>query len=167
MDKMRFTILLIVACTATASAQLNVPGPEHARLDAFAGKWTINGESEGEKYTLTETCEWFAGRFHIVCQRAGTGPVGSLAGHSIITWDPAAKAYALISINSNGVSVLAHATPAGDTWTWNGTLLIGERSLKVRLTMIRQSPAAYTYSIDGSIDGAWVPLENGRGAKVL
>jgi hypothetical protein len=167
MDKMLFAMLLIVASSAIASAQPSAPGPEHARLDAFAGKWTIDGESEGEKYTLTETCEWFAGRFHIVCQRAGKGPVGSLAGQSIITWDPAAKAYALISINSNGASVLAHAMPAGDVWTWNGTLLIGERFLKVRLTMTRQSPAAYTYSIDGSIDGAWVPLENGRGAKVL
>jgi hypothetical protein len=167
MDKMLFAILLIVTLTATASAQLSAPGPEHARLDAFAGKWTLNGEAEGEKYTLTETCSWFTGRFHVVCQREGQGPVGALAGHSIMTWDSSAKAYALISINSNGASVLAHGTPAGDVWTWSGTLDIGGRSLKVRLTITRQSPAAYAYSIDGSINGAWVPLESGRGTKVL
>jgi hypothetical protein len=83
-----------------------------------------------------------------------------------MTWDSAAKAYAMITINSNGASVLVHGTPADNVWTWNGTLDIAGSAIKVRLTTTSQSPAAYTYAIEGSFDGKWVPLESGRGTKV-
>lgn len=166
MNRMFAIALLILAVTSSPAAQLAAPGPEHARLDAFAGRWTIDGESEGEKYSLNESCEWFAGRFHLICRREGKGPLGAIAGQSIMTWDPAAKAYALIGINSNGASILAHGAPAGNVWTWNGTLLISGQALKVRLTMTAQSPSAYTFSAEGSIDGKWVAIENGRSTKM-
>jgi hypothetical protein len=166
MNKIFAAALLCVGLTRATSAQLGAPGPEHARLDAFAGRWSIDGESEGEKYTLSESCEWFAGRFHLICRREGKGPQGTIAGQSIMTWDSSAKAYAMITINSNGASVLVHGTPAGGVWTWNGTLDIAGRALKVRLTTSSQSPSAYTFDIEGSIDGKWISLEKGRVTRV-
>lgn len=166
MDRMLVAALLVVGLTGTSSAQLGAPGPEYARLDTFAGRWTIDGESEGGKVILTETCEWFPGRFHLVCRREGKGPRGTVAGQSIMTWDSSAKAYAMITINSNGATLLAHGTPADNVWTWNGTLDITGRALKVRLTTTSQSPSAYTFVAEGSIDGKWVPLESGRVTKM-
>ena len=46
MNKIFAAALLCVGLTSATSAQLGAPGPEHARLDAFAGRWTIDGESE-------------------------------------------------------------------------------------------------------------------------
>jgi len=159
--------LLIMGFTGRGSAQLGAPGPEHARLDAFAGRWNIDGESEGAKVILTETCEWFAGRFHLVCRREGKGPRGTaVAGQSIMTWDSTAKAYAMITINSNGATLIAHGMPADNVWTWNGTLDIAGRALTVRLTTTVQSPSAYTVLAEGLIDGKWVPLETGRVTKL-
>lgn len=167
MNRMFAVVLLVLGVTSTTSAQLGAPGPEHARLDAFAGRWTIDGESEGAKYTLTESCEWFAGRYHLICRREGKGPLGTIAGQSIMTWDSSAKAYAMITINSNGASVLVHGMPADNGWTWNGTLdIAGQTALKVRMTTTAQSPSAYNFSVEGSIDGKWVPLESGRSTKM-
>jgi len=163
MNKIFAAALLCVGLTSATSAQLGAPGPEHARLDAFAGRWTIDGEAEGEKYTLSESCEWFAGRYHLICRREGKGPQGAIAGQSIMTWDSSAKAYAMITINSNGASVLAHGTPRDNGWMWNGTLdIAGRTALKVRMTTTAASPSAYDFSVDGSIDGKWIPLEKGR-----
>jgi hypothetical protein len=166
MNWMLVAALLVVGLTGTSSAQLAPPGPEHARLDTFAGRWAIEGESEGGKVILTETCEWFPGRFHLICRREGTGPRGTVAGQSIMTWDSSAKTYAMSMINSNGATVLVHGTPADNVWTWNGTLNIAGQALKVRLTTTSQSPSAYTFVAEGSIDGKWVSLESARVTKV-
>jgi hypothetical protein len=115
---------------------------------------------------LTETCEWFPGRFHLVCRREGKGPRGAVAGQSIMTWDSSAKRYAMTMINSNGATVLVHGTPADNLWTWNGTLDIAGRALEVRLTMTSQSASVYTFVAEGSIDGTWVPLERARVTKM-
>jgi len=136
--------LIVVGLSSTTAAQLAAPRPEHARLDTFAGRWTIDGESEGGKVLLSETCEWFPGRFHLVCRREGKGPRGTVAGHSIMTWEASANTYAMITINSNGASLIAHGTLADNVWTWNGTVDVAGRALKVRLTTTSQSPSAYT-----------------------
>ena len=83
-----------------------------------------------------------------------------------MTWEASANAYTMITINSNGASLIAHGTLADNVWTWNGTLDIAGRALTVRLTTTVQSPSAYTVLAEGSIDGKWVPLETGRVTKV-
>ena len=158
--------LIVVGLNSTSSAQLGAPGPEHARLDAFAGRWTIDGESEGGKVLLTETCEWFPGRFHLVCRREGKGPRGTVAGQSMMTWESSADAYAMTTINSNGASLIAHGTFADNVWTWNGTVDIAGQALKVRLTTTLQSPSAYTSVAEASINGKWVALESARATKM-
>src|SRR4029434_10912639 len=82
--------------------------------------------------------------------REGKGPQGTIAGQSIMTWDSSAKAYAMITINSNGASVLVHGTPAGGVWTWNGTLDIAGRALQVRLTTTLPSPPRFTINSNGA-----------------
>jgi len=158
--------LIVVGLSSTTAAQLAAPRPEHARLDTFAGRWTIDGESEGGKVLLSETCEWFPGRFHLVCRREGKGPRGTVAGHSIMTWEASANTYAMITINSNGASLIAHGTLADNVWTWNGTVDVAGRALKVRLTTTSQSPSAYTSVAEASIDGKWVAIENARATKM-
>ena len=51
------------------------PGPEQKRIGYFAGQWTFQGEAKPSPWApearspRTETCEWFAGGFQLVCKR--------------------------------------------------------------------------------------------------
>lgn len=165
MHTMLIAVLIVAGLTSAGAAQLGTPGPEHARLDSFAGRWTIEGDSEGGKVLLTDTCEWFPGRFHLVCRREGKGPRGTVAGQSIMTWDSSAKTYTMITINSNGATLVAQGTAVDNVWTWTGTVDIAGQALKIRLTMTSQSPSSYTSVTEASIDGKWVALENARAKK--
>ena len=66
--------LLVVALSTAVAAQppAPAPGPEHKRLEAFAGTWKMEGTMEpsplgpGGKFTGTETCRMFEGGYHLV-----------------------------------------------------------------------------------------------------
>jgi len=64
-------VLLVVALRAQVPEGPPKPGLEHDKLAYFVGKWTSEGEAKatsfgpGGKYTATETCEWFAGKFAV------------------------------------------------------------------------------------------------------
>lgn len=161
------TALAVVAFGVDGAAQMpRTPGPEHARLEAFTGRWSITGEAEDGTYSGTETCEWFAGRFHVVCRRGIKGLLPN-SGHSMLSYDPVEKAYTLHTINSLGVQVILKGAPAAGVWRWSGDLNVGERPIKVRLTMTPQSPSAMTYLMEGTLDGtSWMSFESGRSARL-
>lgn len=142
------------------------PGPEHARLENLAGQWTIEGESRGDRFTRSETCEWFAGRFHLICRSEADGATGVVKGQSIIGYDADAKNYTFYFISSIGTSILMRGTVEGTVWTWNGELRVGGEMMKARTTITDQSPTSYSFKMEGSFgDGPWMLLEQGRGTK--
>src|SRR5262245_33294027 len=64
------------------------PGTEQKRIGYFAGHWNFQGEAKpspmgpGGKISATETCDWFAGGFQLVCRSKGTGPMGAVTSQS-------------------------------------------------------------------------------------
>jgi hypothetical protein len=163
-------IVTLGICTlaATTFAQMprRQPGPEQERLAYFAGQWKHEGESEGFKYARTETCEWFDGRFHLVCRAEGTGDFGPLKDQSVFTYDRGAKAYTFQIISSLGNTLFARGTIAGSVWTWNSELVGENGPFPARMTVTEQSPTAYTLKLEGLLDGAWIVLEESRATKV-
>ena len=85
-----------------AQATKATPGPEHKRMAYFAGQWNYQGEAKnsplgpGGKIAGTETCEWFAGGFQLVCRTKGTGPKGPGTGQSVVGYDPHAESLHLL-----------------------------------------------------------------------
>jgi Protein of unknown function (DUF1579) len=150
----------------SAQTPQRAPGPEHARLESLAGQWTIEGESRGDRFTRSETCEWFTGHFHLICQSEAAGATGVVKGQSIIGYDSDAKNYTFYFISSIGTSVFMRGTVTGDVWTWSGELRVGGEVMKVRTTITDQSPTSYLFKMEGSFaDGPWMLLEEGRGTK--
>src|SRR5713101_549158 len=94
-------VLLALTCVGAVLGQAPSgppkPGPEHQKLAYFAGKWASEGETKpspfgpGGKFTFTETCEWYAGGFAIVCHSEGKMPEGTMKGLSIMGYDPEEK----------------------------------------------------------------------------
>jgi hypothetical protein len=142
------------------------PGPEHARLESLAGRWTIEGEAGGERFTRTENCEWFAGGFHLICRSDVAGAADGVKGQSIIGYDADEKAYTFYFISSTGTAVSMRGSVSGKVWTWIGDLHVRGGLMKARTTITDQSPTSYTFTMEGSFaDGPWIVLEEGRGTK--
>src|SRR5688572_10172930 len=79
---------------AAQASQAHKPGPEHARLGYFVGKWNAEGELKpgpmgpGGKFTATDTCEWFEGRFSVICRSEGKMPTGPSKSIGILGYNP-------------------------------------------------------------------------------
>ncbi len=151
--------LVAVVLAAFALAQAPAapkPGPEVQKLGYFVGQWKFEGDSKASafgpagKYSGTETCEWFGGRFQVVCHSQSTGPMGKMTGLSVFAYDPETKDYTIYGIDSTGFSVFARGTVAGNTWTYNWTGTIGGKPAKVHAT-VETSPNGYTGRTEGSI----------------
>src|SRR5215203_1487942 len=73
------------------------PGPEHQRLGYFVGTWTTEGATQpgpmgpGGKMTSTDSCEWFEGKFAVVCRGSGTSPMGPGKELALLSYSPDEK----------------------------------------------------------------------------
>ena len=143
------------------------PTEAHQRLAYFVGKWTNEGEMKpgpmgpGGKITSVDTCEWFEGRFAIVCRYDGKGPMGPSKGMGIISYSPDAKAYTYYAIDNSGMArtTVPRGTVQGDTWTYHDESEMGGMKIKSRVTLKELSPSAYTFLMEFmGPDGKWAPL---------
>lgn len=176
------TRVMALACasalglTGLASAQAPAPprpGAEHRKLGYFAGKWTSEGEMKpsplgpGGKFSATESCEWFAGGFHLVCRSEMKGPMGEMKGIGILTWSAEEKAYKYQGIDSLGTWDSGTGSTSGDTWTWNGETKTGGKLVKSRYISKTVSPDAYTFKWEmASEGGPYSTVMEGKGTRV-
>ncbi len=147
------------------------PGPEVQKLAYFVGEWKFEGDSKESafgpagKFSGTETCEWFAGGFQVICRSAATGPAGKITGLSIFAYDGEKKQYTVYGIDSTGFSLLASGTVSGDTWTYDWTGTVGGKPAKIQATM-QTSERAYTGRTRGSFGGPMTEIDEVRATRV-
>ncbi len=148
------------------------PGDEQKRIGYFAGRWNFAGEAKpsprgpGGKITGSETCEWFAHGFHLVCHSEGTGPLGAVKGQSIMGYDPGEKTYTYYAISSLGEGFFVKGNVSGPVWTWNSESKMDGKLMKARVTITEESATSYGFKIEASFDGgAWAVLEEAKATK--
>ena len=100
----------------------------------------------GGKITGSETCEWFQGGFAVVCRSKGTGPKGPGTGLSVMSYQPAKKAYTYYAITSMGDNFFIYGQISGNVWTFEDTIEIEGKPLKIRATVTEESPTVNTFS---------------------
>jgi Protein of unknown function (DUF1579) len=164
------------ADTKTAAAQAppaRKPGPEHKRIGYFAGQWNFQGEAKpspmgpGGKVTANETCEWFAGGFHLVCRSKGTGPMGPGTGQSVMRYDAGRKAYTFHAVSSHGDTIFIRGSVDGKVWTYVDDVTIEGKPMKIRATVTEETPTSYSFKLEASFDnGPMVVMEEGKATKV-
>jgi len=165
------TFLLTVA--AFAQPPVQKPGPEHKKLDYFAGNWVSEGDSKpgpmgpGGKMTLKQDAKWMDGGFFVVIQSAyKSGSMGDGSGTAFLGYDPQDKVYTYDEFNSQGEAVHAKGTVDGDTWTWNSDMKMGPQTMKGRFTEKILSPTSYNFTFEMSPDGAkWTTVMDGKATK--
>ena len=142
------------------------PGAEVKKLDMFAGNWKSEGESKpsplgpGGKFSETNHNEWMGGGFFLVSHGTETSSEGNGTSLGIFGYDKDKKVYTFDEFSSDGSTVHAKGTVAGDTWTW-----ISEGPMSGRFTVKVLSPTAYTFKFETSKDGSWSTLEEGKATK--
>jgi hypothetical protein len=148
------------------------PGAEQKKLARFVGTWKMEGTMQpsplgpGGSMTGTETCQMFEGGWHLVCDSTGSGPMGSLKGHFIMTYDQAAKQYRYFAINNMPDAEMATGTLAGNTWTWTSTMDMGGKTIHSRFMLTETSPTVHTFKWEMSEDGkSWKAMMEGKSTK--
>jgi hypothetical protein len=163
---------LLLAAAALAQEAMPKPGPEHKKLDLFAGSWVMDGDMKpgpmgpGGKITETEKCEWMEGEFYLVCHSGYTSTMGNGSGLSVMGYSGDDKAYTYREFNSFGQFEDSKGTLDGDTWSWIGDEKMGPMTLKGRFTMKITSPTAYDFKYEISQDGTkWNLVMDGKATK--
>lgn len=158
-----------------AAAQAPKPSPEHARLGYFVGKWNAEGDIKpgpmgaGGKMKSTDDCEWFEGRFSVICRSEGTGPWGPTKNIGILGYSTEEKVYTYYGVDNSNMTMatVPRGTVRGDTWTYTDEGMMGGKKVKSRVTIKELSPTKYTFRFETQgADGKWSPMVESTNTKV-
>jgi hypothetical protein len=159
---------------AGQASQAPQPGPEHARLAYFVGKWRAEGDVKpgpmgpGGKMTSNDTCEWFEGKLSVVCRYEGSGPMGQNKGLGIMGYSTEEKVYTYYAVdNMMAMASVPKGTVRGDTWTYTDEATFGGSKVKSRVTLKELSPTSHTFKLEiQGPDGKWMPMVETRNTKI-
>lgn len=173
MIRLTTAVLALGVFAAPALAQEAMQrGPQHERLAYFVGDWQFEGRAmdspmgPGGPLSGTDDCEWFEGRFHVVCHGEANTPRGRMKTGSVWGYDPLVQKYTLYGFNSSGEAFYVLGTVDGKVWTWNAEYPMGEQVMHLKATVTEESSTAYRYRLEMSPDGTnWTVMEQGRGMK--
>jgi hypothetical protein len=162
------------ALCAQAPAGPPPPGPEHKRIEYFAGRWTSVGDFKpgpmgpGGKMEARSVCEWFSGGFYLVCHYDGTMAGAPMKGLGIMGYHSERKRHTYYGIDNFGMPAdVAYATPTADTWPWEGESTMGGQPVKGRYTIKVVSPDEYTWRWEMQMgSGPWTLIGEGVDKRV-
>jgi hypothetical protein len=177
--KRTFNLLSAYAAISLAAVQLvaaqeSKPGPEHARLGHFVGKWSSEGELKpgpmgpGGKMRSTDTCEWFEGGFSVICRSEGTGPMGPSKSIGILGYSPEEKVYTYYGVDNSNMTMssVPRGTVKGNTWTYTDEGMMGGKKVRSRVTIKELSPTSHTFRMEmQGPDGKWMPVMESKNTK--
>jgi hypothetical protein len=169
---MILVVWTVLAASAVAQMDMPKPGPEHKKLDVFAGSWTLDGDIKpgpmgaGSKLTETEKCEWMDGSFFLVCHAEAKTTMGDASAFSVMGYSSDDKNYTYREFNSMGEYMESKGALDGDTWTWTGDDKMNGSTVKGRFTMKMTSPTSYNFTYEMSKDGTnWTLVMDGKATK--
>ena len=178
LDMLAAFAFVSIAGLQSAAAQAPVaskPGPEHARLGYFVGKWTAEGEMKpgpmgpGGKMTSSDNCEWFEGRFSVICRSEGTTPMGPTKSIGILSYSPEEKVYTYYGVDNSNMTMASvpRGTLRGDTWTYTDEGMMGGQKVKSRVTIKELPPRSYSFRMEiQGPDGKWMPMMETKNTKM-
>ncbi len=149
------------------------PGPEHQRLAFFVGKWKAEGTMAENpfmpagKFTSSDICEWFEGKFAVVCRSQGKGPMGPTKGLFIMSYSLEEKVYLYYGLDNSPMAMAAvpRGTVEGDLWTYTDESKMGGQVVKSRYTL-KLAKASYDFMWEMlGPDGQWKKLLEGQATR--
>jgi hypothetical protein len=168
-------VMLAVGTFALAEdkkPELPKPGPEVQRLARWVGNWSGEGMMQpgpfgpGGKMSWSNKCDWFEGKYAVVCHGQGQSPMGPSKSVGIITYDSGLKQYTYYGIDSMGFSFLSKGNVEGDTWSFTTDMNIEGKTYYSRFQIKETSPTTSIFTESMSEDGKnWKPSFEGKETK--
>jgi uncharacterized protein DUF1579 len=166
--------LATVPCTSAWAAEKKAdkpmvhpkPAPEIAKLKFFDGSWSCSGEGVMEpggpavKMTSSVKSHSDLGGFWQSGMVKG-GPTGAppFEGMFHMTWDPAAKQYLMLWVDSmGGWSQMRSSGWEGDKIVFTGDTQMGTMKMRARDTFTRRGASAMTHLGEGEVGGKWTKM---------
>lgn len=169
------TALSLASPALAAEAGKPKPGPEHQKLGYFVGKWKGQGVMHenpfmpGGKFSSTSHCEWFDGKFAVVCRDSGKGPMGPTRMLGIMSYSAEEKAYLYYGVENNpmAMATVPKGTVDANVWTYTDESKMNGQLVKSRyvIKIAGKDAYAFEWAIQGP-DGAWKTLGEGKSTRV-
>jgi len=122
----------------------------YARLQMFAGNWTL----EGREGRYLEKCDWFEGRFHMVCHTESKRADGTVSKSiSILGYLPEEDAYTYYGIGSTGRNETLRGAFTGTTLGFRGEARDAGKLVKNHVTITPAANGDFLLASEISIDG--------------
>src|SRR5215212_170615 len=180
--KRTFYVLAAYAVVSAAGVQVaaaqgqaaSKPGPEHQRLAYFVGKWKAEGEVKpgpmgpGGKMISQDDCQWFEGRYSVICRSESSSPMGGTKSIGILGYNTEEKVYTYYAVDNTSMNMASvpKGTIKGDTWTYTDESVMGGSKVKSRVTIKELSPTSYSFKMDmQGPDGKWMPMMESTNTK--
>jgi hypothetical protein len=165
---MRATCVVIAAIgvVLATTSEAQTRRPEHERLSAMVGSWQTELEvaatpaTPATKVNGTEECAWFAD-LHVICRSDAKTQTGPYSAIRIVSYQSAIKQYAIYTVDSTGLSLLAFGDISGDKWTFTAE----GQGAKSRL-ILTIGATGYTGVSEFSRDGSWTPVSIIKATRV-
>jgi hypothetical protein len=120
------------------------------------------------KFNSTDSCEWFEGRFAVVCRYEGKGPTGPTKGIGIMGYSADQKVYTYYGVDNSAMvmTTVSRGTVQGDTWTYADEGTIGGQKVRSRYIIKVLSPTSYSFRWETQCaDGNWTTIMEGASTK--
>src|SRR5687768_10000617 len=149
--------LLVIGLPLSAQA----PGAKAApnavtplgKLAPLVGRWTMASLPAG--VTLEETCEWFVGDRHVVCQMRSRSPDWQRGALTIFSYDAADSSYAMTAFGSGGQQSVARGRARGDTLVFDGELRTDAGRKRTRVTIVPRVDGFDLMEQEADGQGGW------------
>ena len=141
---------------------------ELKQLDILVGAWKIDGEYKATKdqpaakTSMTFNCSWFDGGKQVVCQYEGMTSEGPSHRVDFYGYDPAAKTYTLLYVESAGMVGSGKLAIDKTTWTHVWDVKGGPQPMKERLTLTDMTQTSGKWKNEYSTAGGpWTVVAEG------
>ena len=125
------------------------------RLSPLVGRWTMASLPPGVR--LVETCEWFVGERHVVCQMRSESTDWRRGALTIFSWDPVDSTYAMTAIGSGGQRMALRGPARGDTLDLEGELTTGTEHKRIRVRIVPRADGFDLTEQEADGRGGWAP----------
>lgn len=156
---------VVAAATVTsAQPQMPKPAPEMSQLSYFEGTWSCSGKMNetpvnpaGTMTTTVEIGKDLGGHWQSGVVKGSMPNMPPFEGKFYVTWDPAAKQYAMLWMDSAGAWARSMSPGwKGDTLVYEGQSHMGGQAMKTRDTFMRSGPDAMKHMWEMHMGGKWI-----------